>query len=171
VENQKQNYQLAAITLGMILLGGTILGSVPFAFADDHDDKKEKLKAKLKDLLEKIKAKIEKKNHDKSCKGNQYGDICDNKRPSVDIKEPDRGDRLPAEIPFTFEIKAKDKQTGIDKVEVFINNKFVGEAELVSGDKYELEVELNDPGRYKAKVIATDKAGNTKSDRVSFRIV
>ncbi len=168
--SQRGNYQLAAITLGMILLGGTILGSTPFAFADDHDDKKEKLKAILKKLLEKIRDRIQEDN-DGDCKGNHYGDICDNKRPSVDIKEPDRGDRLQAGVPFTFEIKAKDKQTGIDKVEVFINNVLFGEASLVSGDKYELEVELNDKGRYKAKVIATDNAGNTKSDRVSFRIV
>jgi len=167
---QKLIYSIFSITLGMVLLGGTILGSTPFAFADSDDDRKNELKAKFKKLLEEIINKIKKQNDDGICKGNHYGDICDNKRPSVDIKEPDRGDRLEAGD-ITFEIKAKDKQTGIDKVEVFINGVFVGEALLVSGDKYELEVELNDPGRYKAKVIATDNAGNTKSDRVSFRIV
>ena len=168
--NQRVNYQLTAITLGMILLGGTILGSTPFAFADDDDDKTDELKAKFKKLLEKIKAKIQKKNHDGICKGNHYGDICDNKRPSVDIKKPKRGDRLQAGD-ITFEIKAKDRQTGIDKVELSINNGPFLPVPLVSGDKYELVVELNDSGRYKAKVIATDNAGNTKSDRVSFRIV
>ncbi len=169
--NQRANYQLTAITIGMILLGGAILGSTPFAFADDDDDKTEELKAKFKKLLEKIKAKIQKKNHDGSCKGNHYGDICDNKRPSVDIKKPKRGDRLQAGDDITFEIKAKDKQTGIKMVELSINNGPFLPVPLVSGDKYQLDVELNDPGRYKAKVIATDNAGNTKSDRVSFRIV
>ena len=167
-------FSIFAITLGMILLGGTILGSTPFAFADDDDDgdddKKAKLKAKFKKLLEKIKAKIKERNHDDSCKGNHYGDICDNKRPSVDIKKPDRGDRLKAGD-ITFQIKAKDKQTGIKMVELSINNGPFLPVPLVSGDKYQLDVELNDPGRYKAKVIATDKAGNTKSDRVSFKIV
>jgi len=52
--NQRANYQLTAITLGMILLGGTILGSTPFAFADHDEDKKKK----LKELLKKLKAKI-----------------------------------------------------------------------------------------------------------------
>ena len=36
--NQRANFQLAAITLGLILLGGTILGSAPFVFADHDDD-------------------------------------------------------------------------------------------------------------------------------------
>ena len=69
--------QLTIITLGMILLGGTILGSTPFAFADDHDDKKEKLKAKLKELLEKVKDKIKNQKPEKpeKCKGIKYGEI------------------------------------------------------------------------------------------------
>jgi len=166
--SQRGNYQLAAITLGMVLLGGTILGSTPFAFADDDDDKKEKLKAKFKKLLEKIRDRIQEDN-DGDCKGNHYGDICDNKSPSVDIKKPRKGAKLKAGD-ITFEIKAKDKQTGIDKVELSINNGPFLPVPLVSGDKYELEVELNDKGRYNAKVIATDNAGNTKSDRVSFKI-
>ena len=168
--NRRANYQLTAITLGMILLGGTILGSTPFAFADDDDDKKEDLKAKFKKLLEKIKAKIKDRNHDGICRGNHYGDICDNKRPSVGIKEPKRGERLEAGM-ITVVIKAKDKQTGIDMVEVFINNDFFGKAIFVGEDLYELPVVLNDQGRYQAKAIATDKAGNTGTSRVSFKIV
>ena len=159
--------QLTVITLGMILLGGTILGSTPFAFADDHDDKKEK----LKDLLEKIKAKIKQKNDDGICKGNHYGEICDNKKPSVEIKKPDSGKKFDKGITIIVKIKAKDKQTGIDKVEVFVNNAKVGDATLVSGDNYELPVDFNDPGRIKLKVTATDKAGNTASDRVNFKII
>ena len=167
--NHRAKYQLATITLGMILLGGTILGSTPFAFADDHG--KEELKGKFKKLLEELISKIEKKNHDDSCRGNHYGDICDDKKPSVGIKSPGRGERVPAGD-ITFQIKAKDKQTGIDKVELFINGVFKGEATLVSGDIYELVVEdLTEPGRYKAKAIGTDNAGNTGSSRVGFKIV
>ncbi len=167
--NHRANYQLTAITLGMILFGGSILGST--AFADDDDDENEELIAKLRDLIQKIKDRIEAEDDDGICKGNHYGDICDNRRPSVGIKEPKRGERLPAEQPFTVVIKAKDKQTGIDMVEVFINNDFFGEAVFVGGDLYELPVELNESGRYQAKAIATDNAGNTASSRVSFKIV
>ncbi len=168
MKNQSGNYQLAAITLGMVLLGGTILGSTPFAFADDHGPKD--LKETFRKLLQKIRDKIQDHN-DGDCKGNHYGDICDNRKPSVGIKSPGRGERVPAGD-ITFQIKAKDKQTGIDKVELFINGVFKGEATLVSGDIYELVVEeLNEPGRYKAKAIATDNAGNTGSSRVGFKIV
>jgi len=167
----KRGNQLTVITLGMILLGGTILGSTPFAFADEDDDKKEK----LKDLLEKIKAKI--KNNNKpdgdECKGKavKYGEICDDKGPSVGIKQPGSGDRLPAGEEFTVVIKAKDNQTGVKKVEVFINNVLFGQAVFVGGELYELPVVLNDPGRYKLKAVATDNAGLTGSDRINFRII
>jgi len=175
------------------------LGSAPFAFADhidddkkaDHidddkkaklkaklkqfadqidDDKKAKLKAKLKQLIEKIRDKIKNKPDRDKCKGVKYGEICDDKGPSVGIKVPGNGDRLPAgEI--TVVIKAKDNQTGVKKVEVFINNVFFGEATFVGGELYELDVVLNDPGRYKLKAVATDNAGLEGSDRVSFRII
>jgi len=72
---------------------------------------------------------------------------------------------------ITVVIKAKDNQTGVKKVEVFINKVFVGEAVFVGGELYELVVVLNDPGRYKLKAIATDNAGLIGSDRVNFRIV
>jgi len=168
----KRANQFTVITLGMILLGGTILGSTPFAFADDHDDKKEKLKAKLKELLEKVRDKIENQKPEKpeKCKGIKYGEICDDQGPSIGIKEPGSGDRLPAGT-ITVVIKAKDNQTGVKKVEVFINNVFFGEALFVGGELYELDVVLNDPGRYKLKAIATDIAGLTGSDRVNFRII
>ena len=179
--NQRANYQLTAITLGMILLGGTILGSAPFAFADDDDDKKEKVKGKFKKLLEEIIAKIEKKkgppggdpgDPPDKCKGTKYGEICDDSAPSVGIKKPKHRDRLPAGVPFAVEIKAKDGQTAVDMVEVFINNVFIGEAVFVSGEIYEIVgVVLNDPGRYKMKATATDLVGNIGSDKIQFFIV
>ncbi len=169
LSNQRANYSFIAITLSLILLGSGFLGFIPYVMADEDDDKKEKLKAKLKDLLEKIKAKIKQKNHDDSCKGNHYGDICDKKRPSIGIKKPGSGDKLPAGV-ITFEIKAKDKQTGIKMVELSINNGPFQPVPFISGDKYELDVGLT-PGKYKATAKATDNAGNFKLDRVSFRVV
>ncbi len=172
--SQRGNYQLVAITLGMILLGGTILGSAPFAFADHNDDKKE-LKAKLKALIEKIRDEIKKKKPDRGdkCKGVKYGEICDDTAPSVGIKKPKHSERLPAGVPFAVEIKAKDGQTAVDTVEVFINNVSIGVAVFVSGDIYEIVggVVLNDPGRYKMKATATDLVGNVGTDKIQFFIV
>jgi len=169
--NQRANYQLTAITLGMILLGGTILGSIPFAFADDHDDKKEKLKAKLKDLLAKIKAKIKMKSDGEKCDESQkYEGVCDKKRPKIEIEEPDNKDKLP-EGPITFELKAKDKGSGLAKVQLRINDGPFVDAILISGDKWELEVVGLEPGKYKATAKATDKVGNMKRDSIKFKVI
>jgi len=132
--NHRANFQLAAITLGLILLGGTILGSAPFAFADHFDDdKKAKLKAKLKQLIEKIRDKIKNKpDRGDKCKGTKYGNICDDSAPSVGIKFPAKRDRLPPDT-YTIEIKAKDRQTAVAKVEVFVNNVFIGECYIFLG--------------------------------------
>ena len=83
--NHRANFQLTAITLGLILLGGTILGSTPFAFADQDDDRKAKLKAKLKELIQKLKDKIKEKKENKCPKKHKYDSICDNKKPIVKI--------------------------------------------------------------------------------------
>jgi len=164
--------QLTVITLGMILLGGTILGSTPFAFAQEDDDKKEKLEAKLKELLKKVKDKIKNNKPDKDkCKGIKYGEICDDTAPSVGIKFPAHRDRLPADT-YTIEVKAKDGQTAVAKVEVFVNKAFVGEATFFSGDIWTLEnVDFNTLGRFEIKAIATDLVGNEGSDKIRFRIV
>ena len=52
----KTNYQIIAITTGLILFCGTIAGSTPMVFADHSEDLKDKL-AKLKELIAKWKAK------------------------------------------------------------------------------------------------------------------
>jgi len=170
MENQRANYQLAAITLGMILLGGTILGSAPLAFADHDDDKKAKLKAKLKDLLEKIKAKIKDKRDREKCKESQkYGGVCDTKRPEIVIKEPDNRDKVP-EGDVTFELKAKDKGSGLAKVQLRINDGPFQDATLISGDKWEFTTNLV-PGNYKATAKATDNVGNTKRDSIKFKVI
>ncbi len=172
--NQRANYQLTAITLGMILLGGTILGSTPFAFADDDDDgddnKKEKLKAKLKKLLEKIKAKIEDRKDREKCKESQkYEGVCDTQRPELVIKKPRNRDRLP-EGDVTFELKAKDRGSGLAKVQLRINDGPFQDATLISGDQWEFTTNLV-PGNYKATAKATDNVGNTKRDSVKFKVI
>ena len=168
----KMGNQLTIITLGMILLGGTILGSTPFAFADEDDDKKEK----LKDLLAKIKAKIEAKkpppgDRGDKCKGTFYGEICDDSPPSVGIKFPAHRDRLPADT-YIVVVKAKDGQTAVDMVEVFVNGVSIGKASFVGGELYEtLPHDFTEKGRYTIKAIATDLVGNEGSDKIRFRIV
>ncbi len=168
--NQRANYQLTAITLGMILLGGTILGSTPFAFADHNDDKK--LKAKLKDLLEKIKAKIKDKRDREKCKESQkYEGVCDTQRPTIEIKKPRNKDKLP-EGEITFELKAKDKGSGLAKVQLRINDGPFQDATLISGDNWKF-VPVPDlvPGNYKATAKATDNVGNTKRDSIKFKVI
>jgi len=49
------HYQLIAVIVGLVLLGGTIFGSAPIAFADEDDNKKKKLKDKIKKLKELLK--------------------------------------------------------------------------------------------------------------------
>jgi len=170
--NQRANYQLTAITLGMILLGGTILGSTPFAFADHNDDKDKK--KELRELLKKLIAKIREQrapDGDKCKESQKYEGVCDKERPQIDIKKPRNKDRVPAgEI--EFEIKAKDKGSGLAKVQLRINDGPFLDATLISGDKWELvpPPELV-PGNYKATAKATDNVGNTKRDSIKFKVV
>jgi len=91
-----------------ILLGGSFLGPIPFAVADeDDDDRKEKLK-KLKVIVNQI-------FDDEKCKKkHKYKDICDEERPEIEIDFPERGDRVPAgEITITG--TASDEISGIKK--------------------------------------------------------
>ncbi len=172
--NQRANYQLAAITLGMILLGGTILGSAPFAFADDHDDKKAKLKAKLKQLIEKIRDEIKNKKPDRDrgdkCKGTKYENICDDSAPSVGIKFPDNKAKFPPQL-VTIVVKAKDGQTAVKKVEVFVNGVPIGEAASVGGDLYEIDFDFIDKGRYVIKATATDLVDNIGEHKIRVRVI
>ena len=146
------------------------MGSTPFAFADHDDDGEKKLKAKLKDLLEKIKAKIKDKRDREKCKESQkYEGECDTRRPQIDIKEPDNRDKVP-EGDVTFELKAKDKESGLAKVQLRINDGPFLDATLISGDNWEFTTNL-DPGNYKATAKATDKVGNTKRDSIKFKVI
>jgi len=166
--DQRASYQLTAITLGMILLGGTILGSTPFAFADHDDDGKKK----LKELLKKLKAKI--RDHldddDDKCKEKKkYQGECDLERPEIEIEEPEKGDKLPAGM-ITIEIEAEDEESGLKKVEVRINDGPFLPATQVDDDEWEFKVNLV-PGKYKATAKATDNVNNKSRDSVKFRVV
>jgi len=54
---------------------------------------------------------------------------------------------------------------------IFVNNVSIGEAVFSSGDRWVIDHDFTDPGRYKIKAIATDVVGNEGSDRIQFRIV
>jgi len=70
------NYQLVAITIGMILFAGSFSGSASIAFADEHD-------------FDEIKKKAEKAKKEKKCKEEQkYNGICDKKKPKIKIESP-----------------------------------------------------------------------------------
>jgi len=163
MKNQRGNYQLAAITLGMILLGGTILGSTPFALADD-DDRKEK----LKNLIAKIRDHLE--DDDDQCKEKKkYKDECDLERPEIEIEEPESGDKLPAGM-ITIEIEAEDEESGLKKVEVRINRGPFLPATQVDDDEWEFKVNLV-PGKYKITAKATDNVNNKSRDTIKIKVV
>ncbi len=161
--SQSGNYRLAAITLGMILLGGTILGSTPFALADD-DDRKEK----LKNLIDRIRDHLD--DDDDQCKEKKkYQGECDLERPDIEIEEPESGDKLPAGM-ITIEIEAEDEESGLKKVEVRINRGPFLPATQVDDDEWEFKVNLV-PGKYKATAKATDNVNNKSRDSVKFKVV
>jgi len=168
--NQKLIFSIFAITLGLMLLGSVLTNSTPIAFADEHEDKKKKLKELLKKLIAKIRE--QRAPDDDKCKESQkYQGECDRERPKIEIKEPDHRDKLP-EGEITFELKAKDKGSGLAKVQLRINDGPFLDATLISGDKWEF-VPVPDlvPGKYKATAKATDKVGNMKRDSIRFTVV
>ena len=151
----------------MVLLGGSFVGPIPYAIADeddDDDDRKEKLK-KLKALVKKLLDDDD----DKCPEKFKYGEICDRERPEIEIEEPEKGDKLPAGM-ITIEIEAEDDETGIKKVEVRINGGPYLPATQVSDDEWEFKVTL-EPGKYKATAKATDLVDNMSRDSVKFKVV
>ena len=162
--NQRANYQLTAITLGMILLGGTILGSTPFAFADDDDDRKKR----LIELIAKIRDHLD--DDDDKCKEKKkYQGECDLERPEIEIEEPEKGDKLQAGM-ITIEIEAEDEESGLKKVEVRINKGPFLPATQVDDDEWEFKVNLV-PGKYKITAKATDNVNNKSRDTIKIKVV
>jgi len=168
------NYQLIAIMVGMGLIGTAFFGPIPFAVADENDDSKKSLKEKLEKLKEAIR-KHRDQDNDKCSDRFKFmpvgttTELCDREKPEIKINEPDWFDRL-QEGMILFEIEAKDNLSGIDEVEVKINRNGNQGATNVSGDMWELQVEL-ESGRYVAIAKATDNVGNSKRDIVVFRVI
>ena len=162
--SQRGNYQLAAITLGMILLGGTVLGSTPFALADDDDDRKEK----LKNLIAKISAHLDDDDDDQCKEKKKYQGECDLERPEIEIEEPESGDRLQAGM-ITIEIEAEDEESGLKKVEVRINRGPFLPATQVDDDEWEFKVNL-EKGKYKITAKATDNVNNKARDTIKIKV-
>jgi len=166
--NPKITYQLTAISLGLILLGGTILGSTPFAFADQDDDRKAKLKAKLKELIQKFKDKIKENKENKCPKKHKYDRICDNKKPIVKITSPEKKEKVDGPT-VTITGTASDQLTGIKKVLVKVDNGKFMDASF-GGGIWEFTTNL-DPGKHKITVKAEDNANNFKRVHVKFTVI
>jgi len=153
------HYQLIAITIGLVLLSGTIFGSAPIVFADD-DDRKDKI-AKLKKLV----ANWQK---DKKCPDRKkYNGICDNKKPEVDITSPQK--RAQVQSPVTITGTASDDGSGLKEVLVRVGFGGYVPATINNGD-WELTVNLND-GRHLVFVKAIDNVGNSKRDFTFFTVI
>ena len=163
MNTQKTNYQIIAITTGLVLLGGTIFGSAPMVFADHSDDLKNKL-AKLKDLIKKWKEK-------KKCPEKfKYNEICDKKKPKVDIIFPEKRDRVSGDDPIM--ITASDDLSGIKEVLVKVDRGSYEEAVFDSDSgTWKFPIDGLDNGRHFVFAKAIDKVGNEKRDFVFFTIV
>jgi len=166
--NQKLIFSIFGITLGLMLLGSVLTNSTPLVFADDHEDKKKKLKELLKKLKAKVRDHLE--DDDDKCKEKKkYQGECDLERPDIEIEEPENGDKLPAGM-ITIEIGADDEESGIKKVEVRINRGPFLPATQVDDDEWEFKVNLV-PGKYKITAKATDLVNNKSRDTIKIKVV
>jgi len=158
----KKSYQMIAITTGLILLGSTISGSTPIVFAD-HIDLKDKF-AKLKELIAKWKAK-------KKCPEKfKYNEICDRKKPKVDITFPEKRDKVSGDDPIM--ITASDDLSGIKEVLVKVDRGSFEEAVFDSDSgTWKFPIDDLDNGRHFVFAKAIDNVGNSKRDFVFFTIV
>jgi len=144
------------IVVMVILLSGTLLGSVPLAYADDDDDDDDD----------------DKKDKDKKCpKKKRYDGDCDRKKPRVNISDPDNKDRVTSDM-LMLTIDATDDISGVKKVQVRING---GPLILVTtkldGDtwKYSAPCTFDGTKKIHATAKVTDNVGNVKRDHVNFR--
>jgi hypothetical protein len=145
----------------MSLLIGSVIVPVPFAVADDDDDKKEKIK-NLKNIIQEI--------HNKQkCKKHKYQEICDKKDPDLDITAPVKKAKLPTGA-VTIQGTASDEDSGIKSIKIRINHGPTQEVTLLPGNIWQLDTNLA-PGKYLVTVKATDWAKNTESEHVLFRVL
>jgi len=151
---------LIAITIGLILFAGSISGSAPIVFADQDEDRKEKLKK----LIAKIRAHL---NDDKCAERQKYFGTCDIVKPEVDITSPQK--RAQVESPVTITGTASDVGSGLKEVLVRVGFGGYVPATINNGD-WEITVNLND-GRHLVFAKAIDNVGNFKRDFTFFTIV
>jgi len=154
------HYQLVAITIGLVLLAGTIFGSAPTVFADDHDDRKKR----LKELIAKVREHL---HNDKCAEKQKYLGTCDIVKPKVDITSPQK--RAQVQSPVTITGTASDVGSGLKEVLVRVGFGGYVPATINNGD-WELTVNLND-GRHLVFAKAIDNVGNFKRDFTFFTIV
>ncbi len=156
------NYQMVAITTGIILLSGTIFGSAPMIFADHSDDLKNKL-AKLKELIAKWKA-------NKKCPEKfKYNGECDRKKPKVDIIFPEKRDTVSGEDPIM--ITASDEKSGLEKVLVKVDRGTYEDAVFDSDTgTWKFPIDDLDDGRHFVFAKAIDNVGNIKRDFTFFTV-
>jgi len=157
------SYQLIAVTTGIILLGGAIFGSAPMVFADHSDDLKDKF-AKLKELIKKWK-------ENKKCPEKfKYEEMCDKKKPKVDITFPEKRDKISGDDPIM--ITASDDLSGIKEVLVKVDRGSYEDAVFDSDTgTWKFPIDGLDNGRHFVFAKAVDNVGNTKRDFVFFTIV
>jgi len=164
------HYQLIAITLGLVLLAGTIFGSAPTVFADADDDRKKR----LEQLIAKVRNHLD---NDKCAEKMKFKDslgntICDNVKPVVDITFPQKRAQLPSQVAttqVTITGTASDVGSGLKEVLVRVGFGGYVPATINNGD-WELTVNLND-GRHLVFAKAIDNVGNFNRDFTIFTVV
>jgi len=159
------HYRLIAITLGLVLLAGTIFGSAPTVFADDHDDRKKR----LIELIAKVRNHLD---NDKCAEKMKFKDslgneICDNVKPKVAITFPPK--RAQVQSPVTITGTASDDESGLKEVLVRVDFGPYVPATINNGD-WELTTALGD-GRHLVFAKAIDNVGNFKRDFTFFTVV
>ena len=152
----------------MILLGGTIFGSAPIAFADHSDDLKDKI-AQITNLIKNFDA-------DRKCPEKfKYEEICDLKKPEVDITFPQKGDEVPSRT-ITITGTASDDLSGIKEVLVRVDRGPYAKATF-SGGVWEFTTELEQLPINSQREIhlvfvkAIDNVGNFKRDFTFFTVI
>jgi len=151
------NYQLIAITIGLILFAGSFSGSASIAFADDVN-------------FGEVKDKAKKAKKDKKCKEEQkYEGICDKKKPKIKITSPEKKSEVGPS--FTVTGTATDKETAVENVMVRLDT--TGYTTVIPEPDGSWEVEFTDVpiGKNKITAKATDKVGNEKRTKVKITVI
>jgi len=150
------NYQLIAITIGLILFAGSFSGSASIAFADHVD-------------FGEVKDKAKKAKKDKKCKDEQkYNGICDKKKPKIKIESPKKNKQV-AGPTVTITGTATDELSGVKSVMVRVDNgEYMPATFDPSTGEFTFTTGELSSGKHKATVKATDFVDNEKRKSVKF---